>query len=129
MFLAELQALQVQAEEGERQLAMLQQVAEQTNATILTLQNLPNSKDALFQAGSGVLLRASVSDAEKVLVEMGAGVVMEKTALEAQEILKHRASQALEAANKIRGRTADLAQRIEEISAILQQMSADAQKT
>ncbi|MBI3588561.1 prefoldin subunit alpha [Candidatus Micrarchaeota archaeon] len=119
--LMELRTLQMQAEDGERQLAVLQDMAEQTTATISALENLPLATGALFSAGSGVLVKASADDSKNVLVEVGGGVVMEKSVPDAVAFLQQRLGQAVAASGKIRERNSALSGRIEELSAFLQQ--------
>src|SRR3989338_8325923 len=110
--LSELRSLQMQAEDGERQLASLQEASEQTIATISTLENLSLAQDALFQVGSGVLVKASVVDSQKVLVEMGSRVIMEKSTPDAILLLKERNTQLQATGMRIQERLAQLSDRI-----------------
>ena len=98
----EMRAVQARIEEGQRQLQSLQSFTNELAASLNTLKNLQDAKagDSLFPMGSGVFIKAAVSDA-KVLVEVGAGVVAEKTPEEAVDFLQKRFDEVLKAGSLI----------------------------
>ena len=108
----EMRAVQARIEDGQRKLESLQTFSTELTVALNTVNNLADTKagESLFPIGSGVFVRASVSDA-KVLVEIGAGVVAEKTPEEASAILKQRFNEVINAANQIQAQLNELMDR------------------
>lgn len=108
----EMRGVQARIQDGTRQLESLQAFSSELTVALNTVNNLKDARsgESLFPLGSGVFVRASVSDA-KVLVEIGAGVVAEKTPEEASAILKARFNEVINAANQIQEQINELMDR------------------
>jgi len=96
----ELQMLEAQSQEGQRQLNALKGAREEISAALEAIDGTTASGNKLFPVGAGAYLPAT-TQGDKVLVELGAGVVAEKTRAEAKAILSDRAARIDEALKKM----------------------------
>lgn len=110
--IAELQYLEAQSQEGQRQLNALRAAKAEVEAATAALGGLDKDGDKLFPVGAGVYTHAKTSGG-KVLIEIGAGVVAEKTTEEAKKILADRGAKLDDALAKIGAELSRMASRAE----------------
>ena len=96
----ELQMLEAQSQEGQRQLNALKGAREEIDSATAAIEGTAASGKKMFPVGAGAYLPAT-TQGDKVLIELGAGVVAEKTREEAKKILANRAARIDEALKKI----------------------------
>lgn len=118
----ELRILQMQSQEGQKQLEALQDAAAAARNALATLSSLPEAKgESILPIGGGVFLKATGIDGATVLVEIGAGVIAEKTVEETKKIISDRSQKLEEAVRKI-------AVELDKMAFIAQQKAEELQK-
>lgn len=118
----ELRLLQMQSQEGQKQLEALQDAAAAARNALATISSINEAKgESILPIGGGVFLKAKGIDSATVLVEIGAGVLAEKTVGEAQKIISERSQKLEEAVRKI-------ALELDKMALIAQQKAEELQK-
>lgn len=110
---AEMNYLQSQASELQRQLGLLQNLSNEVNSALLALEHLSEiKKETLFPLGSGVFVKIKLVEENKVLADIGGRVVVEKEVSEVKKLLENRLKQLSETTARTEHFLADVLSRI-----------------
>lgn len=127
----EVRILQGEAEALQSRINMVNAVVTDLTYANTTLDGLGKRKEdaeLLVPIGGSSYIKARLQDPDKVIVGMGAGVSVEKTLQEAKEIVRKRLEDLEKTRASLQQRFAQVAQRINEDRAKLEELAAELRK-
>ena len=125
------QMLQSRLEEIKQQLGIVQTKLvefENTKAALEAIESAKAQSDVLVPLGSGCYTQGKIDANEKILTDLGVGIMAKKDIASAKEFVEKRKVEMEEASGILQTELIDIANKMNEISAQLQQLVQESQK-
>ena len=115
--LGEIREHERSAQELQEQIRVMQMELETLTLTLGVLGDMDNaSKGSLFSVGSGVYVKAKVSDTKNIILDLGGGIVVEKTVEEAKQIVAGRIDEQTETLRKASDEFSNVMGKLQELN-------------